>query len=459
MTRTFLSAAAGAVQGGDCRGGRLACLAAVLVTSIIGTSALAGSGTPNHPPIPIDDAQLQGLNTSQTLGGAEVLPTTRTIPHWWRSIRNPNDGVTYGFNMAGADPYGCSGWACYVTIEVDITPMILNVDGMTFSGTDIIVPLLNSPVFAVNDYGSTPYATQWSGDLATPPTRGPGGPLSQADAGQLLQLQDAIMRAQFKQTGVSNYHLKLQPNVLPSVTIDVPAGQGFLFQNRRGVVSAFVDGAWWATQVHNQVAKSDPTHLALIMTDDVITYRGNERSFTPEALGYHGADITERQTNGNAPVHTFAWAGWLSPGVYARPNGGFLWNYQDIDTVSHEISEWANDPFGTNDVQPWLAPFPLTSFCSPLLETGDPVDIVGFAMGTNTFRQGPNPNGTQSADGYYHAQDEAFLPWFMRLSPNNISEPTQTPSPNVGRYTFVGDLNIFNFKQPPPTCTVTFKHF
>jgi len=92
------------------------------------------------------------------------------------------------------------------------------------------------------------------------------------------------------------------------------------------------------------------------------------------------------------------------------------------------------------------------------LETGDPVDIVGFAMGTNTFRQGPNPNGTQSADGYYHPQDEAFLPWFMRLSPNNISEPTQTPSANIGRYTFMGDLNIFNFKQPPPTCTVTLKH-
>jgi hypothetical protein len=86
--------------------------------------------------------------------------------------------------------------------------------------------LLNSPVFAANDYGSTPHAS--TGSLYTFPfvTRGPGGPLSQADAGQLLQLQDAIMRAQFNQTGVSNYHFKLQPNVLPSVTIDVPAVKG-----------------------------------------------------------------------------------------------------------------------------------------------------------------------------------------------------------------------------------------
>jgi hypothetical protein len=64
-------------------------------------------------------------------------------------------------------------------------------------------------------------------------------------------------------------------------------------------------------------------------------------------------------------------------------------------------------------------------------------------MGTNTFREGPNPNGTQSADGYYHPEDEATLPWFMRLSPNLVSEPTQTPSPDVGRYTFMGDLDQF----------------
>ena len=31
-------------------------------------------------------------------------------------------------------------------------------------------------------------------------------------------------------------------------------------------------------------------------------------------------------------------------------------------------------------------------------------------MGTNTFEQGPNPNGTQSADGFYHPEDEVFLP-------------------------------------------------
>ena len=37
----------------------------------------------------------------------------------------------------------------------------------------------------------------------------------------------------------------------------------------------------------------------------------------------------------------------------------------------------------------------------------------------------------------------------MRTAPNTISEPTQSPSTNIGRYTFMGDLNPFpGFRQP-----------
>jgi hypothetical protein len=75
------------------------------------------------------------------------------------------------------------------------------------------------------------------------------------------------------------------------------------------------------------------------------------------------------------------------------------------------------------------------------METGDPVVGIGFAMGVNTFEQGPNPNGTQSADGYYHPEDEVFLPWFMRLNPNPVAEPRQGSA--NGRYTLMGDRNRF----------------
>jgi len=74
-------------------------------------------------------------------------------------------------------------------------------------------------------------------------------------------------------------------------------------------------------------------------------------------------------------------------------------------------------------------------------------------MGTNVYFQGPNPDGTQSADGYYHPTEEALLPWFVRVTPNNISEPTQSPITNIGRYTLMGDLNPFpGFHQPATSC-------
>ena len=93
------------------------------------------------------------------------------------------------------------------------------------------------------------------------------------------------------------------------------------------------------------------------------------------------------------------------------------------------------------------------SGCNNILETGDAVNNLGFAMGTNIYFQGPNPDGTQSADGCYHPEDEVFLPWFLRLAPNNVSEPTQSPSTNIGRYTFIGDLNQFpDFQQPAMGC-------
>ena len=145
--------------------------------------------------------------------------------------------------------------------------------------------------------------------------------------------------------------------------------------------------------------------------------------------------------NGNQPIQTWAWASWVSPGFFARPNGGTDWALQDIHPLSHEISEWADDPFINNFVEPYVNP--ATGGCSNILETGDPVVAIGFAKGTNTFEQGPNPNGTQSADGFYHPEDEVHLPWFMRLAPNTVSEPTQSSSTNIGRYTFMGSLNPF----------------
>jgi hypothetical protein len=419
---------------------------AVFAVAIVGT-ATAASGTSSTIPV-IEDSQLQA-NFTEIDGGAAPTPLTRTIPHWWGSSVDGSNGLTYGYNMAGADPYNCSGAACDVTIDADITPLIVNVGGMTFDGSSAVPATLASPQFATNDYGSTPAATALGG------FKGPGGALSQNDAGNQLQLEDATMRAQFNMTGSSNYHLRLAPHVMPAVTIDVPQNQGYLLRSGRGVIFPSVDIGWWSAQIKNLETKADPTHLPIYLTQNVMLFTGKS-PFNCCVIGYHGTIPTglgygSGNSNGNANLQTFAWASYVQSGIFRTTSTS--WALQDIHALSHEIAEWGDDPFVNNFVNPWLTPTAPQYGCTGILETGDPVVGIGFSMGTNTYLQGPAPNGSVSTDGTYHPEDEALLPWFMRTAPNTTSEPTQSPSPNIGRYTLMGDLNPYpGFRSPATGC-------
>jgi hypothetical protein len=432
--------------------------AAVILMGAAGVSAFLslplsaiGQQPPLGPPV-ISYDQMRPQTT--TIGGARVLPTTRTVPHWFGSTLDPHNGVTYGYNMVGADPNNCSGAGCDVTVTADIVPLNVVVAGESFDGSDVVNATLASPIFALNDYGSTPFATGTDFVPLVFYTRVPGGALSQNDAGNQLQLLDATMRAQFNKTGSSSYHLRLSPVVHDAITIVVPSGRGIVIQGPGGGDAGDISIQWWMTRIHNlndSLSYIDPTHLTIYLTKDVALYFGNN-PFNTGVLGFHEASDASFHGNGDQPVQTFAWASYITPGLIAAPDGGPGWALQDIHILSHEIAEWADDPF-INYVEPWATATAPQYGCSNLLETGDPVVGMGFAVGTNTYFQGPNPDGTQSADGYYHPEDEVFLPWFMRLAPNNISEPTQSPSSNIGRYSLMGDLNLFSgFRQPATGC-------
>ncbi len=419
-----------------------------VVAAIVAAFSAAPVGAATSPSVQvIDDSQLQAITTTEGgVAGAPSLNTGDTVPHWFGQTTDPHNGVTYGYNMVGADPNNCTGSACDVTVQADVQPLNVTIQtpfAMTFNGSDVMAATLASPVFATNDYGSTTAAT--NGDALE--TRGPGGTLSQGDAGVALQLEDATMRAQFNKTGAaSTYHVRLQPNVLPAVDITIPASHGHLAQSGRGVIFGLVDIKYWATVIQNLQAHADAHHLPVYTTNDILNTVGAGCC----VIGFHGAGIVPGSSkavngsghgNGNQQVQTYSWATYLSPGIYGRPNGGRDWAVQDIHPLSHEISEWADDPFVNNFVEPWLTPTAPQYGCTTVMETGDPVVGIGFAMGLNGYQQGPNPNGTQTADGFFHPEDEVYLPWFMRTSPNTTSEANQTTA--GGRYTLMGDLNRF----------------
>ena len=400
---------------------------AALLLSCVGAAA-------DEDPADTPDEGLALPTTTTNFGGASPLATSRTVRHWSGQTTNPVDGVTYRYNMVGADP-STDGSA---VIGVDIIPLDVNVGGQSFAASGSAAALVASPIFQNGNYSSTAAATKANS------TRGAGGQLSSGNDG--VQLLDATMRAQFNKVG-TDYHLVLDtPVVHDAVTINVPDDQGTTLTSPGGITYGDVAAHWFATRVQNQLGRLaylDPTRLALFVTYDVVLFNGDDPMATCCVIGAHGAGPATGQTNGpghgngNQPVQTYVWSSWLTAGFFGNKSN---WAKRDIHGLSHEIVEWANDPFVDNTVQGWS----WANACNYELETGDPVVGIGWAQGANTFDQ------NKYSDGAYHPEDEVFVPWFMRSTPE--TQPSQHGSA-IGRYTFMGDLNPFAiFHQPAAGC-------
>ena len=388
-------------------------------TALALTAAVAAADTPNE----VDNSDFQP--TSKKIGeGHEPHPGARTVKFWSGSSTNPAANQAFSFRMVGADP----GSEASATIEVDIVPIDLTVAGRSFKGSDVVPAVLASPIFQTGDYSST-------GDAST--ARGGAGPGGELSAGNVdVQLLDATMRSQFNKVG-TGYHLNLSnPHVHRAVTVDVPAGAGTTLTTPAHVTFAAVIDSFMQAQVESLNAKLhflEPHRLALFITNDALLIdHASGRCCVYGAHGVVDATAEGHGSDGRQALQTFVWSSWISPGIF---NPRTKWAIQDISGFSHEITEWADDPFLSNVVQPWQSPIAPQYGCSNQLETGDPVAGIGFTQVSSGFK--------------YHPQDEVFLPWFMRTSPNDVSQPTQS-DPAAGRYTFMGDLNRIPFFHHPP---------
>jgi hypothetical protein len=375
------------------------------------------------------DPGIDFQTSTTTFGGAAGLDTSRTVQHWSGATTNPVDGVTYRYNIVGADP-STGGSAL---IGVDIIPVNVNVAGASFNGGNAVNAVLASPLFHANSYASTPSASTAMGG------KGAGGALSSGNDG--VQLLDATMRSEFDKVGPdATYHVLLDsPVVYDPVTINVPDGMGILM-TPGFITYANIDSHWFSTRIQNQLGRLhlDPSRLAIFLTDDVIVSDGPNPA-GGFVLGAHGAGPATSTSdgsahgNGNQPVQTFVWGSWLTPGFFRKATNFMV---QDVYALSHEVVEWANNPFADNSVLPWQSVAAPQYGCSDELETGDPVFRLGFTLGHNPLHE-------RFSDGTYHLSDAALLPWFMRSA----------PATQDGRFTFLGNLNPdASFHQPAPTC-------
>lgn len=395
--------------------------AATTVALAMVTPTASAAGDAN---LPVQDP---GSPTFTEMGGATPLATDKTIPHWHGQFTDPTNGATYGYNMVGTDP--ANGGS--TTVPTDIVPVRIVFSASNdyaLDGTDVVSRTVGSPIFQKADYSSTAASSGGAGELSS----------GNSD----VQYEDAVMRSQFNKTGTSGYHVNLgQPSVAPTVTMTVPAGKGAAYRTSRGAVYGLVDVGWFSSRIQQYMGQgqTDPTHLPIFLTDNVMLYSGSSCCI----IGYHGASKATGNGSGSTSgsgsqgVQTFAYSAYTRPGTFG---GKYI---RDIHALSHEIAEWGDDPFTNNAVNPWVTPTAPQYGCTTLLETGDPVVGIGFTLPGNTYDTGT------LADGSWHPEDEVFLPWFAREDPNKTSQPVQGGT--TGRYTFMGDLNPYPGFQAPAT--------
>ena len=433
----------------------------VVLAAVSAVAAVAGSPGPAKPDVAAEFTTQGGV-------APQFLANATTIPHWTFQYTDPSNGTTYPITMAGGDPRAGGS----TTIHTVIVPLKMNfVAGNqpvaqlndlgysgftapalthTFDGSARVNDVLNSPMF--------------SSGFTTPADMG----------GDTTQVGDAFVRSQWNRIG-SGYHVRLSnDSVLPTETIDVPADKGLAYERPVGAwreahgfgttdtTTGIADANWFSSQLQNLMNSLhiSATTVPIFLTDNVLLYSGRQNYRNCCILGYHGAGIPighgAGSTNGNGkqPVQTFVYAAWTTPGTYS----GFLPDYlnpsrtapaptrglADIHALSHEVSEFLDDPFVNNAVQPWLTPTAPQYGCTGVLEVGDPVVGVWFPYSGNTASA---PTGT-TYYGEYHPEDEVFAQWFGRGGIEPVLGAAYPNPDSTARLTFMGERTTANIGGP-----------
>ncbi len=367
------------------------CLA-VLGLAVASGAPAAAQGVPDRAGLP---AGARPLSTARA-HGSSVRRDTETIKYWSGSFTYQD--TTYPFTMVGTDPAAGSKTT---SVPMKLIPVrLVFADGTVLDGSSKAGLTIQSPMFQATDVGA-----------------GTGG----AAPHDVTQVADAIQRAEFANyvsTTSPGYHVLLGgPALLATQTLHVPTDKGFVVQDSAGENIGLVDIDWFDAQL---VQLMSALHIKAVtvpifLTNNTVLYIQNPNNCC--VFGYHNA-LGSTSPSGKQQVQTYIFSSYLTEHVFGTAN------LADIDGLSHEVSEWMNDPFVNNVVPPWSVPSQPQYGCTAVLETGDPLVSVAFAL--------TMPNGVT-----YHPQDEAFLPWFAR----------QVPSTSYhGHYTY---LATFADVSPP----------
>jgi hypothetical protein len=355
------------------------------------------------------------------------------LPLFTFTVESNRDGNNYTGVIVGADPFHNRGNR-NVSVKTFIVPTIVTLNSVgvnfnpttgTFSavaGVTTFDPTIADTACLGNSGNNVPLKLLVQSPLMNNAVFDMGGTI----VGD-TQYIDAFQRAEFWNAlgpnGREDYHLLLSPVTLSPISINIPAANGVTLPSTPfrscaplGIIGINFFDNLIQTSILPALAKQgvDPSTFPILLFKDIVT------ADTPITnlgnccfLGYHSSTST-------VPFQTYSPLEFDTTGLFGP-------SVDDTTVMSHEVAEWANDPFGDNPTPAWGGTGQVPpGFCQNNLEVGDPLTGTSF------------PPVVMSNGFTYHLQELAFFSWFFA-------------SPSVGIHGWFSDDGTF-LSDAGPVC-------
>jgi hypothetical protein len=363
----------------------------------------------------------------EAMKGLASSGSNETLPLWEFFVESSRDANAYEGVMVGKDPF--NGGGGNTRVPAYVVPLVITTQEIgtsvsaktgnistkrgdtTFNPTVADKACLSAP----ND---NPLKLVQQSPILNAATFDFGGTI----VGD-TQYTDAFQRANFWNVNDhETYHVLLDPvKTLAPVFIKVPAANGLaLATTSLGPTPlcapfGIVDIAWFDAYLDQVVIPAltskgvSPSNLPIFLVHNLVWASPVSNLGGCCILGYHG--------HTGLPIQTYAPLDFDSSGLFGPGQG-------DTNTMSHEIAEWMNDPFGDNPVPAW-GHIGQQPGCQGNLEVGDPLS-------------GTLAPPIVMANGFtYHLQELAFFSWFYG-------------APSIGIHGWFSDNGTFLTDAGPP---------
>jgi len=354
-------------------------------------------------------ADAEAVKNSVAAGSASKTPM---LPLFTFDVQSDRDNNNYTGVMVGANPFNHRGDR-NVSVKTFIVPIIVTTNSVGVStnfttGEFTTAPGVTTFDPTANDNAclSAPNNNPLRLFQHTPMFDNYDISVGGVDMGH-TQYIDAFQRAEFwnvlGEDGREDYHLLLDPiRTLDPIAINVPADQGLTLPPKDfpacgpfGIVDIDFFDAYLNTNVLPalQPQVNAGNFPIFMLYNTVLAFTPQTNLFNCCVLGYHG-------TSNFTPIQTYSPSDFDTTGLFGATQG-------DSNTLSHEVGEWANDPFGNNPTPSWGHTGQVAG-CQGNLEVGDPLSGTNFSPigGRNGFT--------------YHLQELAFFSWFFSSQSTGI---------------------------------------